>query len=383
MTIKQLAFDAQRHLQDQTGTIFKRSHIYELLAASFGFNSYASLCADHVFSHSNITRRRPAMLSESVGRRCLELDYPPENALQVAQDLPDFLSGREIGVIRIANLIARLEYETGRKSNLDDDEFDDDSDGNEDDTFGLWFDDESIASPVLLDGLATAAEKGNANAHYALALIHALSDDPYDEPRTGSDYWYNEERNGRVLVGIEKEWADQYAARLHHADTYEHHLRAAGELGHELALLEMAERFGDSAFFGQLPSYYSGIDAAHAADVAEHLGRRKDASLWWTEAAMHGDTEAMRKLIEGYDRLNLQQCWTWFYLAELLGTDLSEDEYEAINEDGTPYDDDAGGPAYVGGRGGVELEPMDYEQDKSARQAAATLYRTIEANHKV
>lgn len=380
MTIKQLAFDAQQLLQAQTGTTFRRSHIYELLAAAFGFKSYASLCADHVFTHRSITSRRSAKHGESVGRRCLELDYPPESALQIAQVLPDYLSDRDIGVIRITNLVARLQHETGSNSYVHDDEFGEDSVG-DDDTFALWFDGESIASPVLLDGLATAAEKGNANAHYALALIHALPDDPYDEPSAGSDYWYNEERNGRVLVGVEKEWADQYAARLSGADKYKHHLRAAGVLGHEVALLEMAERFGDSTFFERSPIYYSGIDAAHAADVAEHLGRGKDAWRWRTEAAKQGDTEAMRELIEGYDRLNLQQCWTWFYLAELLGTDLSEDEYEAINEDGSPYDDDVGGPAYVGGRGGVELEPIDYEQDMAARQAAAALYEAIEPSH--
>ena len=54
MTIKQLAFETQRHLQAQTSTTFKRSHVYELLAAAFGFNSYASLCAAYVFS------KRPA-----------------------------------------------------------------------------------------------------------------------------------------------------------------------------------------------------------------------------------------------------------------------------------------------------------------------------------
>ena len=381
MTIKQLAFDAQQLLQAQTGTTFRRSHIYELLAAAFGFNSYASLCADHVFTHSSMTNRRSVKHGESVGSRCLELDYPPECALHVAQALPDYLSDQDVGVIRITSLVARLQYETGSKSYLDDDEFDDNSEGDQDDRFGLWFDGESIASPVLLDGLATAAEKGNADAHYALALVHALPDDPDDVRNAGNDYWYNEERNGRVLVGVEKEWADQYAERLSRAGKYEHHLRAAGALGHEVALLEMAERFGDSAFFEQSSICFSSIDAAHAADVAEHLGRRQDAWRWRTEAAKQGDTEAMRELIEGYDQLNLQQCWTWFYLAELLGTDLSEDEYEAINEDGSPYDDDVGGPAYVGGRGGVELEPIDYEQDAAARQAAAALYQAIEASH--
>lgn len=141
----------------------------------------------------------------------------------------------------------------------------------------------------------------------------------------------------------------------------------------------MAERFGDPAFFERLGTFSASIDAPHAAEVAELLGRRKDAWRWWTIAAQQGDTEAMRELIEGYDRLNLQQCWTWFYLANLLGTDLAQDEYRAINEDGSDYDDDRGGPVYVGGRGGVELETIDADRDAAARRAATELYQAIEA----
>ena len=380
MTIKQLAFDAQQYLQAQTSSNFKRSHVYELLAAAFGFNSYASLSADHVFTHGGLTSRRPAKHKESVGRRCLELDYPPETALLIAQLFPRFLADQDIGIIRIADLVAHLRYETNRVTDHEFDEFDDDAE-DEEDTNGPWFDRESIASPILLEGLTAAADKGDANAHYALAIIYAPSDDPYDEPSAGSDYWYNEERNGRVLAGVEKEWADDYATTLARSQKYEHHLRAAGALDHEDALLEMAERFGDPAFFVQLSSFSMNIDAAHAADVAEQLGRSKDAWRWRTIAAQQGDTEAMRELIEGYDRLNLQQCWTWFYLAEMLGTDFAKDEYRAINEDGSDYDDDVGGPAFVGGRGGVELEPLAADQDASARQSATTLYQAIEASH--
>jgi hypothetical protein len=379
MTIKQFAFDTQQHLQAQTHIAFKRSHVYELLAAAFGFNSYASLCADYVFTQGGLTSRRPAKYGESVGRRCLELDYLPETALQLAQALPVYLTDPDIGVIRIADLVAHLRYETNRVTDHELDELDGDAE-DEEDTYGPWFDRESLATPILLDGLLAAANKGNADAHYALALIYAPSDDPYDEPSSGSDYWYNEERNGRVLTGVEKEWADEYAAMQTRSEKYEHHLRAAGALDHEAALLEMAEGFGDPAFFERLGGFSASINAAHAADVAEHLGRRKDAWRWRTTAAQQGDTEAMRELIEGYDRLNLQQCWTWFYLAELLGTDLAEDEYRAINEDGSDYDDDVGGPAYVGGRGGVELEPIDADQEAAARRAAATLYQAIKAS---
>lgn len=375
MTIKQLAFDTQQHLQAQTSTAFKRSHVYELLAAAFGFNSYAALCAEHALTQGCLSSRRPAKYGESVGRRSLELDYPPETALLLAQALPAFLTDQDIGVIRIADLVAHLRYETNRVTDHEFDESGDDAD--DESTYGPWFDRESLATPILLEGLAAAADKGDADAHYALSLIYAPSDDPYDEPSAGSDYWFNEERNGRVLTGVEKEWADEYAAMLTRSEKHEHHLRAAGALGHEAALLEMAESFGDPAFFERLGDFSASIDAAHAADVAEHLGRRKDAWRWRMIAAQQGDTEAMRELIEGYDRLNLQQCWTWFYLAELLGTNLAKDEYRAINEDGSDYDDDVGGPAYVGGRGGVELEPLYAEEDATARRAAAVLYQAI------
>ena len=378
MTIKQFAFDTQQHLQTQTRTAFKRSHVYELLAAAFGFNSYASLCADYIFTQGGLTSRRPAKHGESVGRRSLELDYQPETALLLAQALPAHLTDQDIGVIRIADLVAHLRYETNRVTDHELDEPDDDAD--DESTYGPWFDRESLATPILLEGLLTAANKGDADAHYALALIYAPSDDPYDEPSSGSDYWYNEARNGRVLSGVEKEWADEYAAMQTRSEQYEHHLRAAGALDHEAALLEMAERLGDPAFFERPANAYANIDAAHAADVANHLGRRKDAWRWRTIAAQQGDTEAMRELIEGYDRLNLLQCWTWFYLAELLGVDLSAEEYAAIHENGAPYDDDVGGPMFVDGRGGVELEPLNAEQDAAARRAAAALYQAIETS---
>ncbi|MGT2430707.1 hypothetical protein ACU4HD_22210 [Cupriavidus basilensis] len=80
----------------------------------------------------------------------------------------------------------------------------------------------------------------------------------------------------------------------------------------------------------------------------------------------------------GYDHGDLQRCWTWIYLAALFGTDLTEDDYYAIDEHGSPYDDDVGGPAYVGGQDGVKLDPIGLEQDAAARLAAERLFREIE-----
>ena len=66
------------------------------------------------------------------------------------------------------------------------------------------------------------------------------------------------------------------------------------------------------------------------------------------------------------------------YLSRLVGTDLSKDAYYAINEDGSEYDDDVGGPAYAAGRGGVDLDPLSAEQDAAARQVAQGLFERIQ-----
>lgn len=56
----------------------------------------------------------------------------------------------------------------------------------------------------------------------------------------------------------------------------------------------------------------------------------------------------MRRLIEEFDHNDQLRCWTWLYLARLVGTDLTKDEHYAIHEDGSYYDD-VGGPTFVAG----------------------------------
>jgi hypothetical protein len=94
-----------------------------------------------------------ATFTPANSRRGLELDYPPETAIQLAQALTAHLTDYDIGVIRIADLVAHLRYETGRVTDHGFDEFDDEAEY--DDTVDPWFDRESIASPILLEGLTT------------------------------------------------------------------------------------------------------------------------------------------------------------------------------------------------------------------------------------
>lgn len=371
MTIKELAYAAQQHIQTSTGSTFKRAHIYELLATSFGYNSYAALTAESVFTDLP-PACRVSLHGEQIQRRCLEIGYLPEAAKAVATALPAFLREREIGVIKFADLIAHWRFESAGHEWYDDEG----EDTGEDALEAVPSSSDARASTILIDGLNAAAIKGSGHAHYALALVHAPADAD-DAQDTGSEYWYNQALGGRVLEGIEKEWADAHAAKLCSAEKYAHHLREAARLGSQQALLDLAERFDDPAFFEQ-DRVDLDVDALVVAGIAERMGREEDARRWLTIAAESGNTGAMRELIDEYDSHDPIRCWTWLYLAKLQGVDLTKDEHYAINEDGSAYDDDVGGTAFVAGEDGVQLDPLEPKKDAMARKAAQALWAKMQ-----
>lgn len=372
MVIKEIAYAAQQHLLTGTDAHFKRSHIYELLAAGFGFKSYAALCADSVFTQGRSATQRSSIDGHLVRHRCIEMGYQPDVANAVSLALPAFLAKCQIGIIHIENLMSDLRGKSELKyGHFNDDEEMDHQDDSFDDN---WFDPNGLISPILLEGLESAASKGSALAHYALALIHDPDKDGEEE--VGSGYWYSQAQQGRILTGVQKEWADNYAMRLVHSAKYAHHLHEAARLGQQDALLERADRFGDPAFF-ERADIQANSDLAWVAEIAERLGRPDDVKKWLTLAAESGDIEAMRRLIEEYDQGDLLRCWTWFYLADLIGVDLTKDEYYAIHEDGSPYDDDVGGPVFVAGCDGLKLDPISAEQYAAAQHAARELFKRI------
>lgn len=366
MTIKDLAYAAQQHVQASTGCSFKRTHIYELLAAFFGFDSYAAFGVNTVLAERRHSDTAATPQVALIKRRCVELGYQPDTATLATSALQSFLSHKQIGIASISSLVSsRRPRWHNEDYELDDDENDRSEPTPE--AFG----------PILLDGLDVAARRGNAQAHYALALIYASEEE--DDPHAGSPYWYEQRQQGRVLTGVEEEWAEAHAFQLACAEKYAHHLREAGRLGHQQALLDLAKQFDDPSFFDQR-RHDIDADPIAVAAIAERLGRPADAKHWLTLAAESGDTAAMLQLIEEWEHDDLQLCWKWVYLSRLLGMDLTQDAHFAINEDGSDYDDDVGGPAYVAGRDGVDLEPLPAEQDATARFAAQKLFEQIKQN---
>ena len=140
-------------------------------------------------------------------------------------------------------------------------------------------------------------------------------------------------------------------------------------------MLLTAERYGDPGALDLEPS--DEMDPYDMAELADAHGRLDRAYQWLCVAASDGDVSAMRELIEDHGETPFR-AWVWMHLSSMLGQDLSQDRHEAINEDGTPYDDDVGGPAYVGGFDGIELAPLTAEENRRAKEEAGRLFVAIE-----
>lgn len=383
MSIKTIAHLAHQRITSIPGSSFKRAHFYELMSAAFGYASHAALQADAVVFDGAAppSSDEPASRLTAMRGRARELAYPQEQAEQIATHLGEVLAEHGLDAITLPDLIRSLRWRTH------DDPVPDDV-GTDDETRPLpwvnrWPHEDTPDDDALLrEGLRAAADRGSAPAHYALALIHGPGE--YDPDGDRSDlkpYWYEQRRAGVELKGVQIEWADAWEQKLKDHQAFEHHLREAARLRHPAAAVDRGRLFRDPAVFD------SGLeltdeDPLELAELAAALKRPADAKRWLTVAAEAGDTGAMRTLIEGHDAGDPHACWKWMHLATLHGEDLAQDHYRAINEDCSDYDDDVGGPAYVGGYGGVELEELPPAEDALAQAAARALFAKAPARER-
>lgn len=334
MTIKNTVYLAHQKLKDLKNPPIKLTHVYELFAAAFGFNSYAALKSAAILTNLE----NPTIANQdSILQRANSLGYP---AFPV-QELVHILDKERLGALTYFELAIKLR---------DSDHFVDDD----------------------LDQLISA--ESNPWASYCLALHYDKAS--ADDEQIGSEYWYQQMQDGRQLSGIEKTFALEYKERQSKDNKHEHYLRKAASFGCDLALFDLAENFDDATFFEGKNQNVT-ADPMRVAEIAEKRGRFKDQYHWLTVAAEAGNVDAMRELIEGYDSKDLARCWAWVYLSQLLGKDLTKDNYYAIHENGSEYDDDVGGPMYADGLDGISLQPLDNEQAILARLAAEAIFKKL------
>lgn len=367
MTIKEQAYRAHAFLQARGVTSLKRSHVHELLAAAVGYATHAAF--QHDATWCDVPFRLTGIDPDpgAIQARCRELGLPADEAERVVEGLPLFLHDAGHAPVRFGALIAAVE-------------------GHEDDpdwhewvwthivepthgAMGLNFEHEQL----LLEGLEAAAQRGAPAAHLAIAKLL----------ESEAMLFGDEEERMKRQVMREGTWTSPFVSfadietnGLRVYDKHRHHLLAAARGGDICALMETAERYGDPAVLERPPS--DEMDPMSMVEIAGEHGDGEKVRYWLTVAAQEGDISAMRDLILDHDEPD-EQAWVWMHLSRLLEHDLSQDRYEAINEDGTPYDDDIGGPAYVGGDEGIDLSPLPSDADAAARQTAGQLFARINA----
>jgi hypothetical protein len=135
--------------------------------------------------------------------------------------------------------------------------------------------------------------------------------------------------------------------------------------------LRLAEFSPDEQTLSAAMRVVQPAQSSRLADVAIGLGRDSDALELLRTAAASGDVDAMSELVHRLD--NAVEARSWVYVAQLCGSDLQR--AYAIHEDGTPYDDDIGGPIYVAG--GLDLPSLNASDDARAREDAGAIFRAM------
>ncbi|MBN8211316.1 MAG: hypothetical protein J0M09_00160 [Xanthomonadales bacterium] len=362
MTVKEQTYQLHVLLKALGCHDLGRSQVHELLAAAMGYNTYAGF--QHEATWCTVPYAATA-LEPNVDRirdRCAELGVPSSQVAQIVEAVSDFLRNAAYAPVSFEQLLATEE------------------DDEEAPHSASWVATHLMQSvpwgspellerdPVLLEGLEAAARRGMATAHLALAVLlesHAMQ-------------WGDEADRLKRQVSREGTWtspylslADAQAGLFGMEKKHRHHLLAAARGGDLRALFETAERYGDPGVLALQPT--EEMDPITMADIARDHGDQEKQRYWLRIAAAEGDVGAMRELIE-YLGESDEQAWVWMHLSRLLGQDLSADRYVAINEDGSEYDDDLGGPAYVGGEDGIELDPLPIEANAVALRLAEQLF---------
>lgn len=384
MKIKQYAFLAHEHLRMQGVSTLTRSQVHELLAAASGFSTHAAF--HHQAAWCDVPWRDTDLIPDGEGivRRALNFGLSPGEAERAVQGLVSFLGSSGYAPVRFEELIAALTADEDAWPGTDE---------AGSDVVSEWVSAKVVSRmhlgldalfgelPLLLEGLEAATTRGISAAH--LATSYML--EPYGGLPEEDDHRFGRELRGRGQwstepVGFADIDADTASSFVKVAAKHRYHLLAAARSGDRRAMLLTAKRYGDPGALELEPS--NEMDPYDMADLADTHGRPELAHQWLTVLAREGDVSAMRELIEDRSETPFR-AWVWMHLSRMLGMDLSRDRHEAINEDGTPYDDDVGGPAYVGGVDGIRLPPLGAEDCSRAEGEAAQLFAVIEENYEL
>ena len=99
MTLREFAHSAQQHLQTLAGLPVKRSHVHELLAAAFGYSSWAAFRSESLLADAGVGERLAGTSPQLIGR-AVQLGYGQTASVLLADALVAFAMAQQVSCIR-------------------------------------------------------------------------------------------------------------------------------------------------------------------------------------------------------------------------------------------------------------------------------------------
>nr|WP_315849770.1 hypothetical protein [uncultured Rhodoferax sp.] len=398
--IKSFAHNAHQALSPLAPRTFKRSHVYELMAAGLGFSSWAALHPSHVLFDGEEADMPPNFARNIIGRAlqlgCLqsEAQVLADHFLTLYEQLP--FSSLPLKVVDSELFGSGADTTDDSISEVLD--FADDED---------WPDENECkpikrafpkTSKLLISDLEERSKSGDLLSHYRLAKLL--------ECKVPTDYLYQESLRGRILNATEQRMVENYLTLSAQHPRYLKHLLAAADGGIRAAALDYSTVTGNVEYRLRAEQMEGDVDPRLMAASAPDWATRRE---WLWRLVDLGDTSALDKLATEGDQdamheLTIQEVakavagnatflrgfaeealrdgdvvasWKWQFVALRHGLDLTKStlsaRHDGGSQDGDFYDSDFGGPMYASGDEGLELPDISDEQMKVARSMAKQL----------
>ena len=224
MPIKSVTYQIQQQVNAELNVKLSRSQVYELLAASCSYSTYASLCADGFI----VINGKPSSDLNSIRMRCRLMDISAE--AQVSSILSQSLLHKKFCLIPLPTLLdAMTQPEEFSMIQWRDDKVTDDVFTSP--YIGIRksiFDGNECFHPEVENQLNSLAMNGNRGANFILAYQMGIPDPEFDSAPYGK-YLYIQWKQGVLLSESNSRSAIEFECWLDQKCKLINHLRVASE----------------------------------------------------------------------------------------------------------------------------------------------------------
>ncbi len=384
MSIQEFAYQLAKKIQTKYAVKISRSHIYELIALDQGYKSYNAFVSQNLLIECGYDDSETYHEHELLELLTLEIfRNPPESDYSNYHDDDihwDDYEAREL-FEKIQNLMLKLK--SLLKASYEDEGY-----------FNLA---KTLQHEFLFLNLYTLnfreLRKSLSYSDFENGYLEDEYDDFYVEDdidfkeiggKLESIKGYAEERNNldayAVLAGYYHFLANQIAPYGRDGSTFG--AKWDNEKQKYIKSKESSEKIKQYDEYIKLADHYQEFIKFSPANVAEINFDVDQETIYkqFLYLCNRGDLDAIEDFLYQHIFKNSGEAWVYIYLAQLLGTDFTQDDLRAYNAyTGEAYDDY--GPMEVVGREAIQyavrLDDLSEEKDQFARNIAQELFEKI------